>query len=47
MMRALLPVLRGKRIVDLGCGMGWASRFMCDEGAASVPGLDLSQTMIA
>jgi SAM-dependent methyltransferase len=44
--RALLPDLRGKRVVDLGCGFGWASRWMREQGAASVLGLDLSQKMI-
>jgi SAM-dependent methyltransferase len=44
--RALLPDLKGKRVVDLGCGFGWASRWMREQGAASVLGLDLSQSMI-
>jgi SAM-dependent methyltransferase len=44
--RAMLPDLRGKRVVDLGCGFGWASRWMREQGAASVLGLDLSQNMI-
>jgi SAM-dependent methyltransferase len=46
-MRAMLPELGGKRVVDLGCGMGAASRFLSKEGAASVLGLDLSRTMLA
>ncbi|WP_321921785.1 class I SAM-dependent methyltransferase [Paraburkholderia guartelaensis] len=45
--RALLPDLRGKRVVDLGCGFGWASRWMREQGAASVLGIDISQSMIA
>ncbi|VVE52850.1 SAM-dependent methyltransferase [Pandoraea pneumonica] len=45
--RALLPDLQGKRVVDLGCGFGWASRWMRAQGAVSVLGLDLSQNMIA
>ncbi|WP_028227402.1 class I SAM-dependent methyltransferase [Paraburkholderia ferrariae] len=44
--RAMLPDLNGKRVVDLGCGFGWASRWMRKQGAASVLGLDLSQKMI-
>ena len=24
--RAMLPYLTGKRVADLGCGFGWASR---------------------
>lgn len=45
--RALLPALTGKHVVDLGCGFGWASRWMREQGAASVLGLDLSQRMIS
>lgn len=44
--RAMLPEVRGKRVVDLGCGFGWASRWMWEQGAASVLGLDLSKNMI-
>jgi SAM-dependent methyltransferase len=46
-LRALLPDVRGKRVVDLGCGFGWVSRWMREQGAASVLGLDVSQNMIA
>lgn len=45
--RALLPPLDGKRVVDLGCGFGWFSRWAKAHGAASVLGLDLSENMIA
>lgn len=45
--RALLPDLSGKRVVDLGCGFGWFSRFARETGAAHVLGLDLSEKMIA
>lgn len=44
--RAMLPELSGKRVVDLGCGFGWASRWMRDQGAAAVTGIDLSRNMI-
>ncbi|XIA67929.1 class I SAM-dependent methyltransferase [Bradyrhizobium sp. TZ2] len=44
--RAMLPDVRGKRVVDLGCGFGWTSRWMREHGAASVLGLDLSENMI-
>ncbi len=47
MIRTLLPALNGLRILDLGCGFGWFSRFAAEEGAASVLGLDLSENMIA
>ena len=45
--RDMLPTLAGKRVVDLGCGFGWASRWMQEQGAGSVLGLDLSEKMIA
>jgi len=44
--RAMLPDLAGKRVADLGCGFGWASRWMRQQGAASVLGIDLSHNMI-
>lgn len=34
--RAMLPDLSGRRVIDLGCGFGWASRWMREQGAASV-----------
>ncbi|TEA70174.1 class I SAM-dependent methyltransferase [Allopusillimonas ginsengisoli] len=45
--RDMLPDLAGKRVADLGCGFGWASRWMREQGAASVVGFDLSKKMIA
>jgi len=45
--REMLPDLHGKRIADLGCGFGWSSRWMRQQGAASVFGYDISQNMIA
>jgi SAM-dependent methyltransferase len=44
--RRMLPRVDGKRVVDLGCGFGWASRWMREQGAASVLGIDLSSNMI-
>lgn len=45
--RAMLPDMTGKRVADLGCGLGWVSRWMREQGAASVLGFDVSRTMIA
>lgn len=45
--RSLLSDVTGKRVVDLGCGFGWASRWLREQGASSVLGLDLSENMIA
>ena len=46
-LRAMLPPLRGKRVLDLGCGFGWFCRFAHAEGAASVTGIDVSGKMLA
>ncbi|MFC3676676.1 class I SAM-dependent methyltransferase [Ferrovibrio xuzhouensis] len=45
--RALLPDMAGRRVVDLGCGFGWFARWARENGAASVLGLDLSDNMLA
>jgi SAM-dependent methyltransferase len=46
-MRALLPDLKGKRVLDLGCGYGWFCRWACENGAAEVMGVDVSEKMLA
>jgi SAM-dependent methyltransferase len=45
-LRALLPDMRDKRVVDLGCGYGWFARWASGEGAASVLALDVSGRML-
>ncbi len=45
-LRAMLPVLSGKHVLDLGCGFGWFCRFAAGEGAASVLGVDVSEKML-
>jgi len=45
--RALLPKLRGKKVLDLGCGFGWHCRYARAEQAHSVVGVDLSANMLA
>jgi 2-polyprenyl-3-methyl-5-hydroxy-6-metoxy-1,4-benzoquinol methylase len=45
-MRAMLPAIVGKRVVDLGCGFGQLSRWLAAEGATSVLGIDLSLKML-
>jgi len=44
--RGLLPDLRDKRVLDLGCGFGWHCRYACEQGARSVVGADLSEKML-
>jgi len=46
-LRALVPDLRGKRVLDLGCGFGWFCRWARQAGAADVLGLDVSENMLA
>jgi SAM-dependent methyltransferase len=46
-LRRLLPAVRGKRVLDLGCGFGWFCRWAAGEGAASVLGVELSEKMLA
>jgi SAM-dependent methyltransferase len=45
--RALLPKLRDKTVLDLGCGFGWHCRYAREQQARSVVGVDLSEKMIA
>jgi SAM-dependent methyltransferase len=46
-LRALLPDLRGSRVLDLGCGFGWFCRWARKQGAAHVSGVDVSEKMLA
>jgi SAM-dependent methyltransferase len=45
--RALLPDMKGLRVLDLGCGFGWFCRWAREAGAASALGMDLSEKMLA
>lgn len=45
-LRALLPDLQGKRMLDLGCGYGWHCNYAIEHGASCVVGIDLSEKMI-
>ncbi len=42
----LLPGLKNKKVLDLGCGYGWHCRYMREEGASYVLGVDLSEKML-
>lgn len=44
--RTLLPDLKGKRILDIGCGAGDFAAFCVDSGAVLVEGNDISFNMI-
>lgn len=45
-LEALLPDLRGKRVLDLGCGYGWHCIYAAEHGADSVVGVDISRKML-
>lgn len=44
--KTMLPDLKGKRILDLGCGNGSMSKYFIENGAEYVLALDISQNMI-
>jgi len=44
--RALLPQLRDKAVLDLGCGFGWHCRYAREQLARRVVGIDLSAKML-
>ena len=46
-LRSMLPPLAGVRVLDLGCGFGYFSRWAAEQGAAKVLGIDLSEKMLA
>ncbi|MGH7038053.1 MAG: class I SAM-dependent methyltransferase, partial [Stellaceae bacterium] len=46
-LRALIPDLRDRAVLDLGCGFGWFCRWARQAGAASVLGIDVSEKMLA
>jgi SAM-dependent methyltransferase len=43
---ALLPDVAGKRVLDLGCGVGQLANYLAQQGAADVTGVDLSERML-
>ncbi len=45
--KKLLPNLKGKRVLDLGCGFGWFCRFAIEQGAKNAVGIDISKNMIS
>lgn len=45
-LRAMLPELEDKRVLDLGCGFGWHCRYAREQKARSVIGVDLSANML-
>jgi len=43
---SLLPDVRDRRVLDLGCGAGQLARYLATLGAADVLGVDLSERML-
>lgn len=43
---SMLPDVADRRVVDLGCGFGWFSRWATEHGATSVLGIDVSTKML-
>jgi 2-polyprenyl-3-methyl-5-hydroxy-6-metoxy-1,4-benzoquinol methylase len=44
--RFALEHVRGKRVLDAGCGVGWGSKLLLEAGAAQVVGVDISEEAI-
>lgn len=42
----LFPDLKGKTVLDIGCGFGWHERYMVENGAGSVIAADISHRML-
>ncbi|MDG4848541.1 class I SAM-dependent methyltransferase [Peribacillus frigoritolerans] len=45
-LKELMPNLRNKTVLDLGCGFGWHCRFAREQQASSVVGVDISDNML-
>ena len=45
--RMALPHVRGKAVLDAGCGVGWAAELLLASGARTVTGVDIAPEAIA
>lgn len=45
--RSLIPDINGSRVLDLGSGYGWISRWARENGASQVDGIELSSNMLS
>lgn len=44
--RNMFPPLKDKKILDLGCGYGWHCKYMVEQGASHILGIDSSNKML-
>jgi O-antigen biosynthesis protein len=44
--RFAAAIVRGRRVLDAGCGVGWGSQLLIDHGAASVDGVDIDASAV-
>lgn len=44
---SLMPDLRGRKVLDLGCGFGEHCKYFMEAGADHVTGIDISEKMLA
>ena len=42
----VLPQLKDKSILDLGCGYGWHCKYAANKGASKIVGVDISTKML-
>ncbi|WP_294577982.1 bifunctional 2-polyprenyl-6-hydroxyphenol methylase/3-demethylubiquinol 3-O-methyltransferase UbiG [uncultured Thomasclavelia sp.] len=45
-LKKILPDFKDKKVLDLGCGMGWHCKYASDHGAKEVLGTDISKRML-
>ncbi|MCM3443862.1 class I SAM-dependent methyltransferase [Metabacillus halosaccharovorans] len=45
-LKGLMPELKNKSVLDLGCGFGWHCRYVREQQASSVIGVDISGKML-
>lgn len=45
-LKDLIPPLKGKKVLDLGSGYGWHSKYAIECGASSVLAIDISEKML-
>lgn len=45
-LQPLIPSLAGAKVLDLGCGYGWHSKYAVEQGAVGIIAIDLSEKMI-